>query len=75
MVTTVLMVPDISCEHCARTVTNTLTSEDGVQQVDVDVANKQVRVEYDDSRIGLDRMRDVLADEEYPVASVEDTQG
>lgn len=71
MATAVLMVPDVSCEHCARTVTNALISEDGVQQVDVDVASKQVRIEYDDSRIELDRMRDVLADEEYPVASVE----
>ena len=69
--TVTLNVPDISCEHCERAVTQALTPVEGVQSVQVDIPGKQVRVEYDESTVGVDRMRDVLAEEDYPVASVE----
>ena len=69
--TVTLNVPDISCEHCERAVTQALTPVEGVQSVRVDIPGKQVRVEYDESTVGVDRMRDVLAEEDYPVASVE----
>lgn len=71
MATTVLTVPDISCEHCVRTVTNALTPVEGIKQVSVDIPSKQVSVEYDEARVDVDTMREVLAEEDYPVASVE----
>ncbi len=71
MATTVLNVPDISCDHCARTVTEALTPIEGVQRVEVDVPSKKVEVQYDPDRADVDRMRDALAEEDYPVASVE----
>ena len=37
MATTVLNVPDISCEHCERTITNALQPVDGVRSVRVDI--------------------------------------
>src|SRR5690242_6334711 len=40
----VLSVPDISCEHCARTVTNALTPLAGVENVSVDIPSKSVTV-------------------------------
>nr|MBA2362273.1 heavy-metal-associated domain-containing protein [Chloroflexia bacterium] len=46
--TVTLNVPDISCEHCERTVTQALTPVEGVQAVRVDIPAKQVRVEYDE---------------------------
>jgi copper chaperone CopZ len=67
MATTVLNVPDISCE---RTITNALTPVSGVRQVNVDIPGKQVRVEYDESQVNLDQMRTILQDEDYPVESV-----
>ena len=70
MATTVLNVPDISCEHCERTITNALTPVSGVRQVNVDIPGKQVRVEYDESQVNLDQMRTILQDEDYPVESV-----
>ncbi len=69
--TVTLNVPDISCEHCERAVTQALTPVEGVQSVRVDIPGKQVRVEYDEGTVGVERMRDVLAEEDYPVASVE----
>ncbi len=71
MTSAVLNVPEISCDHCARTITEALSPVEGVRRVSVDVPKQQVRVEYDEAQVGLDRMKSVLAEEEYPVASVE----
>jgi len=70
MATTVLNVPDISCEHCERTITNALTPVEGVRTVQVDIPTRQVRVEYDADQVSVDRMKDVLLEEDYPVESV-----
>ncbi len=70
MAQTILNVPDISCEHCQKTITNALTPVPGVRAVDVDIPAKQVRVDYDASSVGLDRIQEILREEEYPVESV-----
>ena len=70
MTTSVLNVPDISCEHCEHTITTALTPVEGVRSVQVDIPAKQVRVEYDASLVSVDKMKDVLQEEEYPVESV-----
>jgi copper chaperone len=70
MATTVLNVPDISCEHCERTITNALTPVDGIRTVNVDIPARQVRVDYDESVVDVNKMKDVLQEEDYPVDSV-----
>jgi copper chaperone len=70
MASTVLNVPDISCEHCERTITNALTPVEGVRIVQVDIPGRQVRVEYDEARVSVDQMKNVLEEEDYPVESV-----
>lgn len=65
-----LNVPDISCEHCERTITNTLQPVAGVRTVHVDIPARQVSVDYDDAQVSVDRMKELLRDEEYPVESV-----
>ncbi len=69
MATAVLNVPNISCEHCERTITNALTRVAGVRRVQVDIPKQQVHVEYDETRVDVERMRAVLAEEDYPVVS------
>ena len=69
MAQTTLSVPDISCEHCERTITEALTPLDGVREVKVDIPAKQVSVEYDESTIDVNRFKAVLQEEDYPVAS------
>lgn len=71
MATTVLTVPGISCEHCAHTVTEALTPVEGIKQVTVDIPSTRVRVEYDQSQVSIEKMREVLAEEDYPVASIQ----
>ena len=71
MATNVLNVPDISCGHCQATITKALSPLPGVQAVNVDIPTRKVTVEYDPSVVQLDAMKDVLAEEDYPVESTE----
>lgn len=65
-----LSVPDISCEHCERAITNALTQEPGVKSVKVDIPAKTVLLQLDENATSLDRVKEVLAEEDYPVASI-----
>ena len=42
MATTVLNVPDISCEHCEHTITNALLAVEGIRTINVDIPARQV---------------------------------
>ena len=68
----VLHVPDMSCEHCERTVKQALERTPGVRRIDVDIPAKEVRVSYDETAVDLERLKTVLRDEDYPVASAAD---
>ena len=70
MATTVLNVPDISCEHCERTITNALQPVEGVRKVSVDIPAHQVHIDFDEGRISVDQMKGILQEEDYPVESV-----
>ena len=70
MATAVLRVPNISCEHCQRTIMNALTPIVGVHRVSVDIPTQQVHVDYDETRVDVERLQAILEEEDYPVASV-----
>jgi copper chaperone len=70
MATSILNVPDISCEHCERTITSALQPVAGIRAVGVDIPAHQVRVDYDETQVTIERMKDVLREEDYPVESV-----
>ena len=63
-------VPDISCEHCQHAITSALLQADGIQDVRVDIPTRRVHVGYDPALVDLERMQAILADEDYPVASI-----
>jgi copper chaperone CopZ len=75
MAKAILNVPDISCEHCEHTIVGALTPVAGVRSVQVDIPSHQVTVEYDQTATDVDRLKAVLAEEDYPVASVSAAQG
>jgi len=70
MVSVTLSVPDISCEHCQRAITSALLPVEGIADVHVDIPSKQVHITYDATVVNTERMESILADEDYPVASV-----
>ncbi|HXH12164.1 MAG TPA: heavy-metal-associated domain-containing protein [Alphaproteobacteria bacterium] len=72
MASVTLNVPDISCEHCERTITNALTPVEGVHRVTVDIPAHNVQVEYDEARIDVERLRAIIEEEDYPVAGVKE---
>ena len=67
MTTTELNVPEISCDHCARAITQALTPQPGIAAVQVDVAGRRVTVEYDERQLALTRIKALLDEEGYPV--------
>jgi copper chaperone len=69
MASTVLIVPNISCEHCEHTIKETLGALAGVGDVSVSIPEKTVRVTYDETAVQLEAMKAALAEEEYPVES------
>ena len=69
MTTTELNVPEISCDHCARAITQALTPQPGIASVQVDVAGRRVTVEYDERQLALTRIEALLDEEGYPVES------
>ena len=69
MATATLNVPNISCEHCQRTITNALTPVEGVRRITVDIPTKEVHVDYDEMRLDIERLKAILQEEDYPVAS------
>lgn len=63
-----LSVPDISCAHCEKTVRTALQDRPGVRSVEVDIPAKTVFLDYDETAFSLDRVKEVLDEEGYPVA-------
>jgi len=65
-----LTVPNISCEHCERAIKKALEVLAGVESVRVDIPAHIVSVEFDERRVGLDRIKEVLLEQEYPEAAI-----
>jgi copper chaperone len=65
-----LTVPDISCAHCERAITNALEPLDGVLSVQVDIPGHLVTIEFDEAKVGLEQIKEVLLEEEYPVSAI-----
>ena len=71
MATTVLNVPDISCEHCQRTITNALAPLQGVRTVNVDIPTRHVRVDYDESIVDAQHI-DAVAQSFAGIAQIDE---
>jgi copper chaperone len=64
-----LYAPDISCEHCQRTIERELATLPGVHAVSVDVPSREVNVSFDPALTSRDVIASKLNDEGYPVSS------
>ena len=68
MVTRVYRVPDVSCEHCVHAITAELRKIEGVQDVEVDLTSKTVRVVSEDT-VPDERIRSGIEEAGYSIAS------
>jgi len=65
-----LVVPDIECEHCEHAINEALGPVPGVRTVKVDIDAHKVDLDYDDAQLSLEKVKEILAEEEYPVEAV-----
>ncbi len=63
-----LNIPDMSCGHCEVRIRKALLALPGFRDLFVDLEDRQVELDYDESRLDLDRVLQALAEEDYPVA-------
>ena len=65
--TTTVTAPDITCGGCANAIKNAFGRVEGVEQVDVDVATKQVTVRHG-AEIDKGKIVDVLDKAGFPAS-------
>lgn len=63
-----LSVPDISCEHCVKTINGALGDQPGVEAVQTDIPTKTVYLRFDPSQVSLEQIEAVLDDAGYTIA-------
>ncbi len=65
MAQTEFTVEGMSCEHCAKTVTEALQEVDGVQSAQVDLDNKTARVEFADGPADEEKLFEAVRAKNY----------
>ncbi len=68
MVETTLSVPDVSCEHCVKTINGALGVVAGVEQVSTDIPSKTVHLTYDAAQVSMEQIAAILDDAGYTIA-------
>lgn len=63
-----LSVPDVSCEHCVKTVNGALGVLPSVQAVSTDILTKTVHLRYDAGQLSIEKIEEVLDDAGYTVS-------
>jgi copper chaperone len=63
-----LSVPDISCEHCVKTINRALGILPGVESVQTDLTSKTVQLCYDPAQVSLDTIETTLDEAGYTMA-------
>jgi copper chaperone len=64
----VLSVPDVSCEHCVKTVNGALGALSGVESVSTDLPTKSVHLHYDPGQLSMEQIEATLDNAGYTVA-------
>jgi copper chaperone len=65
---TTLSVPDISCEHCVKTINGALGALAGVEAVSTDIPTKSVQLRYDSAQVSMEQIEETLDDAGYTIA-------
>ncbi|CAD2072072.1 copper chaperone CopZ [Phocicoccus pinnipedialis] len=63
----VIKVEGMTCGHCKSAVEGALSKLDGVKSANVDLENKNVTVDFDDSKVSLVDMETAIEDQGYDV--------
>lgn len=69
MVTTVLHVEGMACEHCVKAVTRAVSALDGVNAVQVSLPEHTVSIKHDPTGSTVQQMKDAIEEQGYDVVS------
>jgi copper chaperone len=65
--TITLNVQGMTCGHCKAAVTNALTELDGVKHVEVHLQEGTVAVEYDETKVSVEQLKEAIEEQGYDV--------
>jgi copper chaperone len=64
----VLSIPDVSCQHCVKTINSALGALKGVKTVSTDIPTKSVHLRYNTNQLSMEQIETALDDAGYSVA-------
>ncbi|KQB94107.1 hypothetical protein GEPA3_0847 [Geobacillus sp. PA-3] len=67
MMTITLYVQGMTCGHCQMAVTNALQELDGVKRVEVHLQEGMVDVDYDETKVSVDKLKEAIEEQGYEV--------
>jgi copper chaperone len=62
-----LTVPGIHCEHCQTAIEGALSEISGVRSAQVSLADRTVAVDYDESQVSLEALKDAIIHQGYDI--------
>ncbi|MBB6175655.1 copper-binding protein [Anoxybacillus kestanbolensis] len=65
--TITLQVQGMTCGHCKAAVTNALQELDGVSRVEVHLQEGTVDVEYDETKVSVEKLKEAIEEQGYDV--------
>jgi copper chaperone len=65
--TTTLQVQGMTCNHCKMAVTNALQELEGVNRVEVHLEKGTVDVDYDETKVSLNQLKEAIEEQGYDV--------
>ncbi len=68
MATATINAPSISCGHCVMAIKKAVGKLEGVSSVEGDPGTKKVTVDYDPSKVSLEKIEETMAAEGYPAS-------
>lgn len=64
---TTYKVPGMSCEHCKRAISLSLEDLDGIKNVDIDLSAKTVKIEFDETKVEEENLKEAIEDAGYDI--------
>ncbi len=62
---TTLHIPGIHCDHCQSAIEGAVGRLEGVRSAQVSVPDRTVEVEYDESVVSVDAIKDTIVEQGY----------
>ena len=63
----IILIPNLSCDHCVRTIETELRELKGVHSVNADLSNKSISISIDET-MAWDTVVELLKEINYPSA-------